>query len=85
MPQDVQLTAVLPAGKLDSRNEFDAPPHGLGSSHRQGGDSVMVGDRQRRKADPRGGDDNFTWRANPVGMRCVHVQISRTVPTVPRR
>ena len=40
----------------------------------------MVGDCQCRQADPCRGDNHLTRRANPVGMRRVHVQIS-TVTT----
>jgi hypothetical protein len=83
MPQDVKLSTVLHTRELDPRDQLNAPPHGLGSGHRQGGDSVVVGDRKRRQADSCGGDDNFARRANPVGMRRVNVQISGTVTIVP--
>jgi hypothetical protein len=83
MPQNMKLTTVLFARKLDPRDEFNAPPQSLESGHRQGRHGVVIGDRQRRQADPGRGDNDFTRRANPVGMRCVDVQISGTLTTGP--
>ena len=80
MPQDVDLTAIVLAGQLDPGDQFNTPPHRLGPGHRQGGDRVVVGDRQCRQADPCRGDDDFTRRANPVGMGRVDVQVSTVAP-----
>ena len=70
----MNLAPVVLAGQLDPADEFNAPPDGFWSGHRQGGNRVVVGNCQRGQADSCRGDDDLARRANSVRMRRVNMQ-----------
>ena len=73
--QKVDFAAFPHAGQLDAANQLDSQASRFGPGDSQGGDRVVIGDRQGREFHDGRRPDHLARRAGTVGMGRMDVQI----------